>query len=63
MIWATEPTMCFRTYADSEGPDQAALFRAFAVRKPNHWIHVLHVQNVLVESKCPDETLLMFRMM
>ena len=48
--------LCFRAYADSEGPDQTAhpcsLIRAFAVRLQNHWILLI----VSIESKCPDET-------
>ena len=50
---------CFRAYADSEGPDQPAhsrcLIRTFTVREQNHWT----LQNVSMESKCPDDTLRM----
>ena len=54
---------CLRAYGDSEGQDQPvhlhSLIRAFAVRKQNHWI----LQNVSMKSKCPDETLRMYRLM
>ena len=53
----------FGACADSEGPDQTtlprSLIRAFAVRCQNYWI----VQNVSMQSKGPDETLRMCRMM
>ena len=46
---------------ESEGPDQTArmrsLIRAFTIRKPNNWI----LQNVRMESKGPDDTLRMCR--
>ena len=49
--------------ADRKGPDQTAhprsLIRAFTVHKRNHWI----LQNVSMESKCPDETLPVCRVM
>ena len=54
--------MCLWEYADSAGPDQTAhphsLIRAFTVRFQNHWI----LQNVWMESKDPDDTLCMHRM-
>ena len=52
-----------KTYADSGGPDQPAhprsLIRAFSVRYQNHWI----LQCVSMESKDPDETLRVRRIM
>ena len=53
---------CLRAYADSEGPDHPAhphsLIRIFTVRQQNHWT----LQNVWIESKSPDDTLHMRRM-
>ena len=53
---------CLWAYADSEGPDQPAhsrsLIRTFTVHYQNHWI----LQNVWMESKGPDDTLPMRRM-
>ena len=53
---------CLRACSESKDPDQTAhlrsLIRAFAVRKQNLWI----LKNVSMESKCPDETLRMCKM-
>ena len=49
--------------ADSDNPDQSvhlySLIRALAVHKQNHWI----LSNVSKESKGPDETLGICKMM
>ena len=54
---------CLEAYADSEGLDQPAhpcsLIRTLTVRKQIHWI----LLNVSMESKGPDKTLGMYRMM
>ena len=53
---------CLWTYTDIEGPVQPAhlrsLIRAFTFRRQNHWI----LQNLCSESKSPDDTLPMRRM-
>ena len=47
--------MCLRAHGEIECLDRHAhprrLYRAFALRKQNHWI----LQNVSMESKCPDK--------
>ena len=49
--------ICLRAYAASEGPDQpshpCSLIKVFTIRYQNHLI----LQNVLIESKGPDDTL------
>ena len=61
MLGFVKKQSAFGEYADSKGPDQTAqmcsLIRALAVLLQNH----LTLQNVLIESKCPDETLGMHR--
>ena len=53
---------CLQAYVDSEGPDQPAhlhcLIRTLPVHLQNHWI----LQNVGMESKGPDDTLHICRM-
>ena len=62
-IWAAQAKTCILAYADSEGPDQTAhprsLIWAFAVRKHNPWM----LKNVSMETKYPDETLRIRRIM
>ena len=54
--------MCFQAYEDTKDLDQPAhphsLIRAFPVRQQNHWI----LQYVWMESKGPNDTLCMHRM-